>query len=160
KNGVQWIHAPIALAHPFPDGTAATMYQSLDTTERALGEDGPAWRRLFEPVAANWDRLAPDLLGPLLRVPRRPFGMLRFGLQALPSAHHLARHKFKNPHTRALFAGLAAHALLPLDDTLTASFGILLGATAHAVGWPLARGGSVRIAETLVRLLGESGGEV
>src|SRR5690606_35707920 len=62
--------------------------------------------------------------------------------------------------TRALFAGMSAHANVPLDARFSASFGLVLGAAAHAVGWPVAAGGSEAIAKALVRYLEALGGEV
>jgi len=157
---VEWIHSPLVMAHPLDDGTAIEMHRSVDETARGLGPDGAAWRRLFAPLARDWDALAPALLSPLLRVPRHPFKMARFGLRALPSATALAGARFAGPRARALFAGLAAHSILPLDMPLTASFGLVLGLTGHALGWPLARGGSQAITDALVRRLEASGGRV
>jgi phytoene dehydrogenase-like protein len=137
EHGVEWIEPPLALAHPFDDGTAGVLARSVDETARALGPDGVAWRRLFGPLAAHWDDLAPALLGPVLRVPRHPL-----------------------QRARGLFAGLAAHAILPLEDPLTAAFGLVLGMTGHAVGWPLPRGGSQTIADALAALVRSHGGEI
>jgi phytoene dehydrogenase-like protein len=160
EHGLEWIHPPAALAHPLEDGRALLLKTSLDETASGLGEDGPAWRALFGPLTADWDALSADFLRPLLRVPRHPFAMLRFAWPALRSAAALARSRFATPGVRALFAGLAGHAVLPLDRPLTASFGLVFGITAHAVGWPLARGGSQAIADALASLLRSRGGEI
>src|SRR5438093_12848141 len=95
-------------------------------------------------VVNNWDRLEPSVLGPL-RWPRHPIALARFGLHALRSVEHLIDGRFVETRTRALFAGHAAHALLPLNHNLTAGFGLMLGAMCHIAGWPMARGGSQRI---------------
>jgi phytoene dehydrogenase-like protein len=160
EHGLDWIAPPAALAHPLEDGRALLVRQSLDHTVEGLGSDGPAWRDLFAPLARDWDRLATGLLGPLLRFPRHPFAMLRFALPASRSAVGLARDRFASGGVRALFAGLAAHSILPLERTFTASFGLVLGMTAHAVGWPVARGGSQAIVDALASLLRSRGGEV
>src|SRR5205814_3062093 len=128
-------------------GTAIEMHRSVDETAGGLGGDGAAWRGLFAPLARDWDALAPSLLAPLLRVPRHPFKMARFGLRGLPSAAALARARFAGARARALLAGLAAHSILPLEAPLTASFALVFGMTAHALGWPLARGGSQAIGD-------------
>ena len=141
-HGVEWIQPPLAAAHPLDDGSAGAFARSLDETARTLGPDGNAWRRLFGPLAERWDMLAPDLLGPILHVPRHPLALARFGLRALWPAATLARTLFRTEKARALFAGLAAHAIMPLEQPLTAAFGLVLGMTGHAVGWPLPRGGS------------------
>ncbi len=60
----------------------------------------------------------------------------------------------------ALFAGSAAHAFLPLDRPLTASFGLLLLASAHAAGWPVAQGGSQRVVDAMAAYLRSLGGEI
>jgi phytoene dehydrogenase-like protein len=160
EHGVEWIQPPLAVAHPLDDGTAGVVAQSLDETARALGPDGGAWRRLFGPLAARWDSLAPDLLGPVLHVPRHPLMLAGFGLRAAWPAAMLARTLFHTERARGLFAGLAAHAILPLERPLTAAFGLLLGMTAHAVGWPLPRGGSQTIADALAALVRAQGGEI
>ena len=159
-HGLAWVYPPAALAHPLEDGRALVVRQSLEETERALGTDGLAWRGLFEPLTRDWDVLSHDLLKPLLRVPSHPFRMLRFGWSAWRSAEGLARATFATPGVRALFAGLAAHALLPIEKPFTASFGLVLGMTAHAIGWPMARGGSQAIAEALAGLVRARGGEI
>ncbi len=160
EQGVEWIQPPLAVAHPLDDGTAGVVAQSLDETARALGPDGGAWRRLFGPLAARWDSLAPDLLGPVLHVPRHPLMLAAFVLRAAWPAAMLARTLFHTERARGLFAGLAAHAILPLERPLTAAFGLVLGMTAHAVGWPLPRGGSQTIADALAALVRAQGGEI
>jgi phytoene dehydrogenase-like protein len=147
---VEWIHSPLAAAHPLDDGTAGELHRDVGATARALGADGPAWQGLFGPLAADWEALAPGLLSPLLRFPRHPFKMLRFARRAVLSARHLAESTFTTPRAQALFAGLAAHSILPLEDAFTASFGLVLGASGHALGWPVPRGGSQSIVDALV----------
>jgi phytoene dehydrogenase-like protein len=159
-HGLEWVQPDIPLAHPFDDGTAVVLYRSLDQTARGLGPDGPAYRRLVEPLAGSWAQLVPQVMGPVVRRPRHPLLMARFGLQALRSATSLATRSFCEPRTRALFAGLAAHAQLPLDRRFTASFGLVLAAAAHASGWPVARGGSQSIVDALASYLQSLGGQI
>ena len=160
EHGLEWVYPPAALAHPLEGGRALLVKRSVDETASGLGSDGPAWRATFGRLSRNWDRLAPDLLSPPLGVPRHPFAMLRFAASAVRTAEGFARGRFGNADTRALFAGLAAHSILPLDKAFTASFGLVLGMTAHALDWPMARGGSQAIASALVGLLRARGGEV
>lgn len=157
--GLGWIQPDIPLAHPFDDGTALAVYRDLEQTAAALGRDGAAYRRLFAPLAGNWEALARELLGPL-RSPRHPLALAGFGLRALWPAKYLAQALFREAKTRALFAGLAAHSIMPLEWPATAAFGLVLGALAHVVGWPLPRGGSQRIAEALAAYLRDLGGEI
>src|SRR5438552_12303657 len=72
----------------------------------------------------------------------------------------LARRRFAQEPARALFAGLAAHSFLPLEQRPSAAFGIVLGMMGHAVGWPIPRGGTQRIAEALAAHLRSLGGEL
>jgi phytoene dehydrogenase-like protein len=158
--GVEWIHSPAPLAHPLDDGTAVILDRDLNEAARALGEDGNAWKKLMRPFADRWLEFAPEILSPLIRIPRHPFLLAKFGLQALPSAKFLANRVFKTERAKALFAGLAAHSFLALEEPLSAAFGIILGATAHAVGWPVPRRGSQSITNALCAHLESLGGTV
>jgi phytoene dehydrogenase-like protein len=158
--GLEWIHSPAPLAHPFDDGTAVTLERNLDDAEVVLREDGRAWRNLMEPLARNWAEFAGDILRPLLCVPNHPFLLAKFAQDALAPATFVARRRFQNERTRALFAGLAAHSFLRLSEPLSASFGLVLGAAAHAVGWPIPRGGAQAIANALSAHLVQLGGNI
>lgn len=160
EYGLEWIHSPAPLAHPLDDGTAVMLERDLNDASRAFGEDGRAWNRLMRPIVENWPEFASDILRPVLKVPHRPILLAKFGLQALPSANFLARRLFRNERTKALFAGIAGHSFLAMDELLSASFGIVLGATAHAVGWPIPRGGSQSITNALCAYLERLGGVV
>jgi phytoene dehydrogenase-like protein len=152
KHGLEWIHSPAALAHPLDDGTAVMLDRDLDQTSAALGIDGKAWDRLMRPFVEHWKEFAPQILSPVSFLPRNPLLMARFGTLAVQSAHSVAR-RFRNEKTRAFFAGLAAHSFLSLDDPLSAAFGILMAVPAHAVGWPIPRGGAQSITTALCGVL-------
>jgi phytoene dehydrogenase-like protein len=158
-RGIEWLHAPLALAHPLDDGTAAALHVSVEETARSLGGDGDAWRELMGPYVESGLTLFEETLKPI-RVPRHPFLMARFGLAGLRSCDSLVSARFREQKARALFAGCAAHGILPLDAAATASFGLMLALSGHAVGWPCIRGGSVRIVEALATMLRELGGEI
>ncbi len=158
--GVRWLHPDIALVHPLDDGRAAVLHRSLEETARGLGRDGFAYRRLVGDIVRAWPRIVPAALGPLLRPPRHPLAMAGFGLRALPPATMMARAAFRTDEARALFAGNAGHAILPLTHPLTASFGVLLAAAGHVAGWPMAAGGSQTIGDGLTAIVTEAGGEV
>lgn len=159
EHGLSWVQPPAPLAHPLDDGRAVVVERSVQETVKALGEDGDSYRQLMGPLVANWNELGKSLLAPL-SLPRHPLKLARFGLYAVRSARELARSLFRQEFARALFAGMAAHSLLPLDHPGSAAFGLVLGITAHAVGWPIPRGGSQRIADSLVSRLRSAGGEV
>ncbi len=151
RHGLEWVQPEAPMAHALAPGRSVILERDLDALDDAgsLGRDAAAWQRLVGPLVREWERLLPALLGPVVRPPRHPILMARFGLPALLPATSLARLAFRDPGTRALFSGMAAHSMLRLGRPLTASFGIVLGVLAHAVGWPLARGGSGRIVAAL-----------
>jgi phytoene dehydrogenase-like protein len=160
EHGLEWIEPQAPLAHPLESGEAAVLLRSVDETADGLGTDAERYRGLFGPLVASWAQLEPALLGPLVRVPRHPLALTRFGLSALQPAASFARRRFRDEPARALFAGLAAHSILSLESVGSASFGLVLGTTGHAVGWPLPRGGSQRIADALASYLRSLGGEI
>ena len=158
--GLDWIHPPIPLAHPFDGGTAAVLPRSLSETALGLGDDGAAWGRLFGPIARRWEALRHDLLAPIARLPRHPVWMADFGRHAIRSVRSLVQSQFRSAPARALFAGIAAHSALPMEAPFSASFGLVLGGAAHAVGWPFPRGGAQSIASALRARLESHGGRV
>jgi phytoene dehydrogenase-like protein len=160
QYGLGWVFPLAAVAHPFDDGTAAVLVRSIEATGETLGRDAAAYQRLMEPLVDGWERLAVDLLGPFPLPPRRPLALARFGLRAVRSAQGLAERTFAGKRTRALFAGLAAHSMLPPDRPISAAFGLVLGIIAHSAGWSMARGGAQQIANTLTAHLRSLGGEV
>ncbi|BDG03785.1 phytoene desaturase family protein [Anaeromyxobacter oryzae] len=161
QHRLRWIEPPAAVAHPFDDGTAALLLRSLDETGATLdAADAAAWRELLAPLVERYDALLDETLGAIVHVPRHPVLLGRFGLLALRSASALVRDRFRGPRARALLAGIAAHAMRPLDAAATAAFGLVLGAAGHAVGWPFPAGGAGRITDALVAELAAHGGAV
>lgn len=159
RYGLAWIQPPLPLAHPLDDRPAVALHRSLAHTAAGLGVDGRRWELLFGDLAADWSQLAAMTLAPWPR-PTHPLLLARFGLRAVWSAQSLATAAFRGERARALLAGLAAHAIQPLAWPLTASFGLMLGTLAHAVGWPIPRGGSQAIADALAACLVDLGGEI
>ncbi len=159
RFGLEWAHPEVLLAHPLEGGRAGIMVASLEETARGLGADADAYRELMAPLARHWPGLVPDILGPILRLPRHPLAMARFGLAAMQPATRVAR-RFQTDEARALFAGQCAHAMVPLDSFQTASFGLVLAASGHAAGWPVAKGGSQAIVDALAACLRSHGGTI
>src|SRR5208283_2930397 len=159
NHGLEWIHSPAALAHPLDDGTAVMLQRDLDETRDSLGIDGPVWDKLMRPFAGRWTEFAAEVLRPVSFIPRHPWLMARFGMVALRSARAVAS-RFRKERTRALFAGLAAHSFLSLDEPLSAAFAILMAAPAHAVGWPIPRGGAQSLTNALCGFLSTFGSKV
>jgi phytoene dehydrogenase-like protein len=162
QYGLEWVHSPAQLAHPFDDGSAAVLYKSIGETIATLGNDAVAYQQHIAPLVSHWDTIAEAFLGPL-----RPVTMMRhslklagFGLAAIRSARSLAEAWFKGNQARALFAGLSAHSMLPLEQTPSAAFGLMLGLSGHVGGWPFPRGGSQHIVDALADYLRSLGGEI
>lgn len=159
EHGLTWCYPEVDLAHPLDGGRAGVMLRSIDDTVAGLGSDGPAWRRTFGRLSAGFEPLASDLLRPILHVPGHPLRLVGFGTKALQPASLLAR-RWKTDEARGLFAGIAAHAIHPLERPTTAAVGLMLTASGHHVGWPVARGGSRSITDALASLLRELGGTI
>lgn len=159
--GLDWIHPPILMAHPFDDGTVAVLMRSTAATAASLGrEDGRAYETLMNPFVRRWEALLKEALAPPLRVPRHPWLMARLGVFGLPPASALVRWRFTSDRARAFFLGIAAHVLMPMSKAPSAAFGLMLAVAGHGAGWPIARGGSQAIADALAGLLQHHGGQI
>ena len=158
-HGLEWIHATASVAHPMPDGSAVMLRRSVEQTGAGLGRDASAWSRLVGPFLGDPHGLLADLMAPL-RIPAHPIQLARFGLRAAFSANRLSRILFREERARALFAGCAAHSILPLGQPLTAALGLIFAITGHVEDWPVARGGSHAITRALASYLESLGGRV
>ncbi|MFI2640717.1 phytoene desaturase family protein [Streptomyces sp. NPDC018610] len=161
RHGLEWLQPELPMAHPFPDGTAAVLARSVTETAASFGpRDAGAYRRLVEPFLPRWDTLVRDFMSlPLTALPRDPVTLARFGLAGLPPSTWLMR-RFRDERAKALFAGLVAHVMAPLNGFATGAVGLVFALAAHARGWPLARGGSQAISDALAGYLKELGGAV
>lgn len=157
--GLEWVYPPAELAHPLDDGSALLIERSIAATAARLECDEKPYRRLMKWLVAHHESILDEFLAPL-HLPRHPLTMSGFGLLALQSANGFARRSFRTDGARGMFAGLAAHAIMPLEQPATAAFGLMLGMLAHAVGWPIARGGSAYIAGAMASYLRALGGEI
>jgi phytoene dehydrogenase-like protein len=158
--GVNWVHSPIPLAHPMDVGRTVMVYRSLRETARSLGADESGYLRLYEPILANWEHIQQDILGPLHIPPRHPIAAARFGINALQSASGLARRSFSEDPARAIFAGMAAHSIMPLETPATAAFGLVTNLLSHIVGWPMVKGGTQNLANALAAYFVSLSGEI
>jgi len=156
--GLEYINPPVLAAHPFDNGEAAVLNQSLKNTAELLGPDKNAYMELIGPVTEAWPRIAKDVLAPL-HLPKHPFDMIKFGLVALQSGLNIAK-RFKTPEAKGLLAGMSAHSLLPLDKLTTAAVGLVLMANGHLNGWPIPKGGSQQLAGALGKYFESLGGKV
>jgi phytoene dehydrogenase-like protein len=159
RYGLRWRWPEVDLAHPLDDGRAGVLSRDMDRTEASLGRDGAAWRRLFAPLAADFAKIGTEVFQPVPHLPRHPLALARFGVGALAPATWMARY-WRDEPARALYLGTAAHAFGRLDTPLSGSVGLLLATAGHAVGWPVAEGGSQAITTAMIRVLEDLGGSV
>lgn len=159
KHGLEWVHPSIPLAHPLDDDRAVLAKRDLRSTAANLGQDGERYFHLISPLMRNWSKIESLALGPP-SIPRHPIAAARFGLVALRSAKRFAGSYFHERRARAVFAGMSAHSILPLERATTAAFGLVFSLTAHTVGWPIARGGSRNLAFALASYLRSLGGDI
>ncbi|WP_149184640.1 NAD(P)/FAD-dependent oxidoreductase [Streptomyces sp. TRM49041] len=161
RYGLEWLHAPLPMAHPFDDGTAAVLSRSVAETAASFGpRDAGAYRRLVAPYTGRWDTLARDFMSlPMTALPRDPVTLARFGLTGLPPSTWLMR-RFRDDRARALFAGLVAHVIAPLGGLATGAIGLVFALAAHANGWPVPRGGSQSISDALAAYVKDLGGAI
>ena len=158
--GLEWAWPEIDCAHPLDEEPAALLFRSVAQTADGLGaRDGRRWRRLFAATSRSYAELAPDLLGPVVHLPARPLLLARFGAPtALPAA--LLSRVFSSERARALFTGTAAHAMRPLTEPFSSAIGMGILTAGHHNGWPVAVGGSQKIAEALASALLDLGGKI
>ncbi|MGX1273205.1 phytoene desaturase family protein [Streptomyces phaeoluteigriseus] len=161
RYGLEWLHSELAMAHPFPDGSAAVLSRSVAETAASFGpRDAGAYRRLVEPFLPRWDTLARDFMSlPMTALPRDPVTLARFGLVGLPPSTWLTR-RFRDEKAKTLFAGLVAHVMAPLGGFATGAVGLVFALAGHARGWPVARGGSQAISDALAGYLKDLGGAI
>ena len=160
REGLRFVHPEVPCGHPLDDLPAAILDRDVDVTAADLGRDGSAWRHFVGSLAARGDDLVDSLLSPFEVPPRHPIDLAAFGMRGIWPAKLTNAVLFREPRTRALFAGVAAHAVLPLTSPATAGYGLILAAVAHSAGWPVAVGGSQAVADALTRRLESLGGEV
>lgn len=158
-HGVRWIRPDVQYSHPLDGGRGAAVWTSVDETAAHLGADGDSYRRMFGPLTERFPGIVEEFLQPLLHVPRHPLALARFGTYAAMPADLLAR-RWRTDETRALFAGVAAHAFRPLSSVMSSAIGVALGTAAHRYGWPVAAGGSASITTAMAARLTEYGGRI
>lgn len=158
-HGLEWCRPEIDIAHPLDDAVAGIFTRSLELTADRLGPDGPSWRRLFAPLTEHFDRIAEEVMRPIVHLPSHPVALARFGIDAMLPATVTAR-RWRTGQARALFGGVAAHSYYPLTRPTTSAVGLLMLAAGHRYGWPVARGGSRAIADALASLLVAHGGRI
>ncbi len=155
---LEWIHPPAVLAHPLENEPAVLQYTDLAETQKFLGEDAENYRRIMKPLIRKWNNILPQILAPV-KWPRHPLSLFSFGILAIQSASGFSFRHFKRQRAKALFSGMAAHSMLPLDKKISAAAGLVLTILGHTGGWPIVRGGSQKINDRLVKIFQSYGGE-
>lgn len=164
EYGLEWLHAELCMANPFPDGTAAVLSRSVSETAISLGRrDAGTYRRMVEPFLAKLETLAEDFLGLGSwfngRFPYDPLLLARFGLTALQPVN-LLNLRFRDEKARALMAGMGGHVIAPLSTPVMSGAALTFALAAHKVGWPVPRGGSQSISDALAAYLRANGGQI
>jgi phytoene dehydrogenase-like protein len=159
QYGLEFIYSPYAAAHPLDDGTAGILQNSLLATATGLGDDAAAYQKLLQPLLNVWPDILPDVLAPL-QWPAKPIKLASFGLKAFRSAESVAKQYFKTEQAQALWAGMAAHGMQPLNKPVTAAVALVLLLAAHDKGWPIPKGGSQQIADALAAHFVALGGKI
>ena len=157
KFGLEWMHPKNPLAHPVPQGPTAVLYRSVEETAAAL--DSPKYARVMKRFVTQWPELFQDAMGPL-GVPSHPVLMAQFGLHAMNGARTLGRQLFETRAGETLFAGIAAHSFLPLEQRPSAAIGLMLAIAAHGVGWPSPKGGAQRLSDAMAGYFESMGGTI
>ena len=158
-RGVRFAHPEVVYAHPLDGGRAAVVTRSVTDTAARLGRDEAAYRRLMQPLADGGNAVADAVLSSMRWPPLPSSALAAYALLGLRSAAAVAR-RFATEEARGLFAGVAAHAMLPLTESPTAGVGLLLGSLAHTVGWPVVAGGSARLTDAMADAIVAAGGQV
>lgn len=158
EHGLEFIHAPLAAAHPLDNGETAILSKSIKETATSLGIDHDAYLSLIEPLVESWPKIAADVMSPL-HFPKHPLLMAQFGLNAMKSASWVA-NRFVTEKAKGLWAGMAAHSIQPLTNYSTAAIGMVLSAVGHVHGWPIPKGGSQSIADALASYFVSLGGKI
>jgi phytoene dehydrogenase-like protein len=157
--GLKWMYPEASVAHPLDNEPTILLKKSLKETGAYLGKDAKKWERLFDYFQKNGEALLEDSLKPL-GFPKNPLLLARFGLKAMMPATGFANSAFKDKYAKALFAGCAAHSVLPLEKMFTAALGMIFGVTGHMEDWPVAQGGSHSITNSMAKYFESLGGEI
>jgi phytoene dehydrogenase-like protein len=158
-HGLEYIYPTLAAAHPFEDGTAAILDHSIERTADSLRTDGLAYRGLMNPLKENWPEILRFVMNPI-HFPSRPLALTRFCYHSLLPASTLIRKYFRSEQARGLFAGMAAHAVQPLDHWATSAAALVLMLMGHDKGWPMVKGGTGQLAGALASYFTSLGGRI
>jgi len=150
----------VSYGHPLDNGRAGIAYRDLARTSEGLGRDGAAWQSLFGPLVEHVAEVAHFTGFPLVRVPRNPVTVARFGLRVLEQGLPTWNLRFRESVAPAMLTGVGAHSIRPLPSPSTAAAALALATYAHAKGWPIPVGGSQSIVDAMAADIVAHGGEI
>ena len=156
---VKFFTPEISYAHPVEHGRAGIAFHDLGETAASLGREGKAWRRAFAPLVHHIDAVSEVTSGTLFSLARRPDVAARIGLRFAAQVLQAPSSR-ESSVTAAMLAGLHAHSIATLPSLGAAAVGLVLGAHAHARGWPIPKGGSQSIITAMADDLIEHGGSL
>lgn len=159
RYGLRWAWPEIDAAHPLDGAAPALLHRSVEATAAGLGVDARRWRMLFGGPSRAYDRLAADILGPVVHLPRHPFLLGRFGAPTVLPAALLAR-LFRTEQARALLLGTTAHAMRPLTEIVSSAIGMGILTAGHHDGWPVVVGGTQALTDAMAKALADLGGKI
>ncbi len=159
EHGLEWVHSPAVVAHPFDGGTSALFFRSVKETASRLGKDQNTYESFFQDFSNRSEDLMEEIMGPVIHAPKHPFLLSHFGLNALRSAESFS-YRFLDERTRGLWAGIAAHAAIPLTSLASSAAGLVLQIAGHAEGWPIPKGGAKSLAAALISYFESLGGVI
>lgn len=157
--GLEYLQPEYAIAHPFDNGSAVAIQSSIEKTAVQFGKDAASYKSIFSPLIKEWRSIRSAFLSPL-HISVYANSKIKFACHALSSATHFAKHNFNTEEARAVFAGMAAHSMLPLNKLTTSSIAIVLNILAHINSWPLPKGGAQQITNALEACFKQAGGEI
>jgi phytoene dehydrogenase-like protein len=160
RYGLEWIQPPLPLVHPLDSAPPAVLGRTIEETAVTISPDEAAYRRLLGPLVRDWEALLPEILSPPIHIPSHALALARFGLRALWPATGLSNFVFRGDRAKALFAGCAAHSIVPLEKIASSAIGLVMAGSGHAGGWPIPRGGSQQITDALAACLRSMGGTI
>jgi phytoene dehydrogenase-like protein len=172
RERLDWANPEIAMAHPWPDGTAIALHRDLEATvaslEAAAPGAGRGWRAVVAPLLARRRRLLRAALTPAFP-PVRDGLALALALRrdaidlarlSLASSATFGREVMGDERAAAWLSSSAVHADLTPGAAGGGALAFGLHLLGHAVGWGFPRGGAGRLTAALVARVRELGGEV
>ncbi len=156
-HGLDWAHPAVPASHPLDD-SAVALYHDLDQTMQGLGKGAAAYQRLLSPFLESPEASLEIAMGPVFRWPTRPLHTLALGSRLLIPPRITATTMRSAP-AAALWAGIAAHGVVPMREPIAGGFALTLAAAAHINGWPFAAGGAGSISRALLARFEAAGGK-